>query len=401
MGYIINEKKAIDENIFQFEERLKSPISRFLDTTPTFVTYYHINSNNSTVDSGFLNTEEIIGKRSPIKFQKIEKFPLYGIEQIVLQIQDTEHGLDSSYESDGILLPGTIIPTPNDYFVIPYLKDSYIFKITEIMYDSIMPDNFYKISFQLEYIDNDKEEELNDQVYENFTCILENIGSEDKCIIQSDYKEKLDKIDALYNDMASTYMSIFYNERHNCLLGEIGPNLFLYDPLQTEFINKHSLLNKKNNLKSIILSSQFEDNKRKLKYEKSVYRFMERRDYRLVDNFKFSYFNGFDNPETSFHRWNTKNVMISDVTLNPQSIEYEIFSNELVTSIKTNGYTDNKYTDLIQKFIRDKNISISDIPTDINEELLMLNGNIEVFLITPLLLYIIKTIVNDFMIKKI
>ena len=43
MSIFINEQKMIDENIFQFEERIKSPSSRFIDSTPVFTTYYHIN----------------------------------------------------------------------------------------------------------------------------------------------------------------------------------------------------------------------------------------------------------------------------------------------------------------------------------------------------------------------
>ena len=44
-------------------------------------------------------------------------------------------------------------PLENDYFMIPILHDVYLFRVTEIAYDNVMPDNFYKISFMLEFID--------------------------------------------------------------------------------------------------------------------------------------------------------------------------------------------------------------------------------------------------------
>ena len=75
---------VINGNIFKFENRLNSQISRFLDKSPVFVTYFHINVNETTVDGGFKDIEDIVGNRSPLKFQKIENFPIYGLEPVVL-----------------------------------------------------------------------------------------------------------------------------------------------------------------------------------------------------------------------------------------------------------------------------------------------------------------------------
>ena len=71
MGIIIDEKQMIENNVFQFEEKLKSPLSRFLDTTPTFVNYYHLDSDETTTDEGFKDVASLIGHRSPIKYKKI------------------------------------------------------------------------------------------------------------------------------------------------------------------------------------------------------------------------------------------------------------------------------------------------------------------------------------------
>ena len=47
----------------------------------------------------------------------------------------------------------------------------------------------------------------------------------------------------------------------------------------------------------------------------------------------------------------------------------------------------------MQRFLRDKDMSINDIPTDLNEELLLYDNNLEIFFIVPLIMYIIKTVV--------
>ena len=108
----------VKDNIFQYEERLKSPIRRFQDKTFVPVTYYHINGQKTTTDQGYGDVTEILGKESPVKFEKIEDFPLYGIDQIVLQLSNNDQGLDSEFESDAVVMAGTITPLQNDYFII-------------------------------------------------------------------------------------------------------------------------------------------------------------------------------------------------------------------------------------------------------------------------------------------
>ena len=235
MAIFVNEQKMIDENIFQYEEKIKSPTSRFLDTTPTFTTYYHINNEETTADAGFIDVASIIGHRSPIRFNKIEKFPIYGLDQIVLQIQDDEAGLDGNYEGEATILPSTIKPLHNDFFIIPILKDSYVFRVTDIQYDNLMPDNFYKISFKLEYIDEGKIQDIEEQKVNDFVCVLENIGTESNCILEKSSFVKIKEIEDMYREIINFYMSMFYDSRHNVFLGPLDFGRKLYDPLQSDF----------------------------------------------------------------------------------------------------------------------------------------------------------------------
>ena len=338
MAFFVEEKRMVEEAVFIHEKKLKSPVSRFIETTPTFVTYYHLNPDVTTTDGGFKDVSSIIGSRSPLRFNKIESFPLYGIEAIILQLQDTDQGLDSSYEGEAVIVPGSIKPLENDFFIIPYLREPYMFRVTEIMYDNIMPDNYYKIGFKLEYLDDGKIENIENQVYEKYTCLLENIGTENNCIIQVESKEKLDKINEMYDDMASTYKSIFYNERHNCFLGEIGCGQFLYDPLQTEFINQHQLFNKKYDLQCLMLTDQFSDSKRRIKYERSIYRFIERRNPNLVKPFSYDIYAGINNRETTFYRWMEKTIYILDNPATLSESAKPILSDDFILAIKNDGH---------------------------------------------------------------
>lgn len=399
MALIINEERFIDESVAILDERIQSPITRFIEQTPTFVSYYHINVNETTTDEGFMDVESIVGKKSPIRYQKIDKFPIYGLEQVIAQLQDTEVGIDVAYEGEAIILPNTIKPLPNDYFIIDYVGKTTLFRVTEINYDNIRPDNFYKIMFKLDAIDSDKANSLNEQVHEKYTCILENIGSENQCIIQEDFKDQLDKINAMYSDMVNLYLSIFYDERYNALLGEMPGGYRLYDPYMASFINHHKLFSKKTSLQTIFLEEDhILDNKKQLKYERSIYRFFERRDISLIKPFFYTTFKGMTKPESAFCRWGDETVKVVDLlSAYEDENTFRIFPDVTIDTIKLNGPTQSKYLELIKRYLRNENtVSIYDIDLSLNDELINLDANLEMFFITPILLFIIKEAVTEF-----
>ena len=82
MAFLINEEKMIEDNIFKYNNRINSQVSRFLDKSPVFVTYFHLNVNETTVDEGFQDVESIVSGRSPLRFQKIENFPILKTQNI-------------------------------------------------------------------------------------------------------------------------------------------------------------------------------------------------------------------------------------------------------------------------------------------------------------------------------
>ena len=111
-----------------------------------------------------------------------------------MDISEEDVGLDSEYSSEATILPGTITPYQNDFFVLKQLKEKFVFRVTEVQHDTIMTDNFWKINFQLEYIDVEKQESLDKQTTEKYSCLMENIGTDERCIIEDEYYEENFKI---------------------------------------------------------------------------------------------------------------------------------------------------------------------------------------------------------------
>ena len=401
MARIIGEQKNISENLFSYEKRLNSPYNRFIDKNPTYVNYYHISDFDTTVDSGWKDTEDLIGPNSSLRFKKIDNFPLYGITQIILQIEDSDGGLDTDYQSECIFLPHTIKPSQNDFFTIIHedRRNPYLFRITGIDHDTIHPDNFYKAQFVLESTDWNRIDDLNNQTLGNFVCITENIGTEANCIIESDKFVKIQEVQKIYRDLADTYISIFYNERYNSILGEKPCAKLLYDPYLIEFCNRWRLFNEKDKLNTLILSQEIDDNKFAIKYERSVWRYIERNNLELINNFPYYIYPGMRLPYTTFYTWRDERVWILELPLtnipNTDPTASEIFNDTFVGAVKLNADVEGDYAVLLKRYLRGENLTVYDVPDKINESLLSLEANLDSFFVTPMILYIIKKIIND------
>ena len=203
--------------------------------------------------------------------------------------------------------------------------------------------------------------------------------------------------------MVDTYKSIFYSPRYNCFLGETAVGMKIYDPLQSVFMNKHGLLTRATDLSAIMLTEMFADRKRQIKYERSIYRFFERRDLSIISNFKYYLYQGMDRKDSAFYMWQDESVMYVEVpekAIFDKNAPNELLPIELVNSFKMNAPTVSPYVDLMQKFIRKDPLTIYDIPLNLNEELLKLDANEEVYFYTPILLYIIKSVTEEFLHTK-
>ena len=398
LAYLINEQSLIQDSMFQFENRLDSKLIRFLDKMPTFVTYYHINADESTTDEGYRDIESIVGHRSPLKYNKIENFPLYGIESVVLNLQDTEQGLDTEYSSEAVILPNTLKPLHNDIFVIRTEKGAFLFRVDEVQTDSIRPDNFYQIRFFFQCMGEEWIEKIEKyQLFNSYTCLLENIGTDNTCIILDGDYDQINGLNSMIREMIQAYYALFYSERYNCFLGILPDGRKLFDPLQSVFINKNRILQRMNDYKTIILSEGFDDRYRKIKYERSIYRFFERKNIDLINEFPYHVFPGDFKEDSIFHRWYDKYVHIIDIPAHTViKCPYQFLPERIVNTLKLNSPSDSEYVTVMQKYLRDESMSIYDVPLTLHEEVISLNDSMEVYLFTPILIYIVQRVLASF-----
>lgn len=272
MGKLITTKQYLDSNVFLYEKRLESQYTKFLEGNPTFVTYYHINTINSTADSGFMDVENIVGPDSPIRFQKIEAFPIYGFETIKLDLSDEDEGLNTSVEGDGTILPNTIQPIPNDMFVVSYLGNEYVFMITSVEYGTIKSNDFYRISYYMRK--GTVGSTLDKQVLESYECVFENIGTDDKCLVQSDMVGVINTLTDWCETISEKYKTLFYNSRFNSFIF-MDDNTPIYDKYLTHFINTHKLFTDKNSYNTLYMANEDYSRWFDIEYDISVFRLLE------------------------------------------------------------------------------------------------------------------------------
>ena len=392
VGNLIHNKEFLNENVFLYEDRLTSQYSIFLDgKSPTYVTYYHINNVNSITDSGLLNVERILGEDSPIRFQQIENFPIYGIETMKMDLSEEEEGLTVSYDSEGTILPGTIEPLPNDLFVVSYLGNDYLFMVTSVEYGTIKSNNYWKISYTLKSA-NHSEEIISSQILEKYNCIMDNIGTQDRCLVRSDIYEKIENLKSWYKKIMRDYVITFYVKRYNSFMFDSGP-IWIYDKYLTNFIHSNRLFVDDQNYKVMALSNEDYSNTFHIQYENCIYRKIEEKDKAALNpirhlEWSISY------PDSIFNYYKCNNVR--SVFIIPTG-EFEYLPDDLIGHIQNNElYEDNILFNILIKYF---NNDLNDIDKiDINAlNAYRLSYDVTTFRMIPIALYCIRYAINKYM----
>lgn len=425
-GFNFNEQNFINNNIFKFEDRLNTQTTRFLEQSPSYVTYFNIIKIESMVDLGFSNIENLLGPESPLQYSEIKDFPIYGIEPIQLRLEDGDAGLDSSYEGEAIILPNTIKPTPHDFFILNYVGKDFIFMITSVDYDTIKSNNYYKCEFKVKYIHTDEVERIRKQVSEAYTCINTNIGTQDKSIILDDEAEWLRQMQLIYDDLCNRFKLYFFKEKYNSFVFKNKCGYEIYDRYQAAFIQKHSIFNNKNDHMTIAIHNEDETDDFLFEYDNSIYRMIELKRPDKVERTAFS-ISPIQNMYSVFKYYSKTNVisvrfrrgefcyihepfttaintgkLVNPACDHKPEIKYNINTNERIT-ISDKFVHDpcpikpfNEIDKIIIKYMHDEIKTVFDVDVKELNEIIFFEYNWENFIKIPIFLYILRKIHDTF-----
>ena len=239
---------------------LHNPYYLYSDKKASKVTYYNLNTTMTTLDESTRGNYGEISAESPLRFNKINNFYIYGFTKVEPNLDIGEYGLESNdISGEVIVLPFTITPYPGDFFTIDSINGPLLFKVTAVnpnMLDtgSIM----YRVNYTLS--SSDGLEDINPQVVKIYNFIVENIGTNFASIMEEADYNNASEIETAITSLQDYYISLFYDQKiqsfsytynNNGTVGGSQPNRFgyeefygfkVYDPYLIEFLIRNDIL---------------------------------------------------------------------------------------------------------------------------------------------------------------
>jgi len=401
------EKDFINNYIHSFVNATDE-YSKFQEGSPSFCTYYSVDTRATTTDPGLGQVVEFLGDESPIRYNKIENFPLYAMEELVPSLEfDEDTGLNTEMEGTALILPNTIVPNVNDVFVVSYAHIEKIYRVNNIETSSYSSKTFYKISFNKENSSTGILEEK--QVIDNFNVVYRNIGTDYKVVIPKSEYLILDDLEHLYEELSKVYISYFYNskvnsfifngDKINSIVEEIYWDKSIYDPKLALFINKNKLfIESRTYNKNIHIESLLED--RYFDYDYTLYNLIENPEN---SNYFYDVFYLIQITSSIFTLFREPYYELVHHKTFPQDLkhplEYDMFSKsikELLDSYTTLDDLNNteNISDLVKCVViylkEFNNLKLSQSFDYIKS--VKVNKNLESYVLIPCILYILKQI---------
>jgi hypothetical protein len=362
---------------------------------------------------------QVLGKDSPFRYDRIENMIIIGLSPLNPQngTLSTTQVRNYQLEGDGFVIPGTVMPKENDFFIINHLKMNHAFRITEVIQDGLNTDGSYQVKYSLFSTNPSEIEWLDKQTVGHYVMDLQTIGSEDltPVIGKQDYEWR-SRLIKMVDDMVENFKANYYDSKHNCFISHLNGRS-VFDPCANMFMAKNGLMIRDNANGNIVLNeNKIRSQMMPYWYERSVYKWIERDSpIRYLDTFKYSLMTSFAFPDSSFANYGEDiDIMIPgepwcqrpDCELFFPMDVYEILESEedirhcntcdckcckcrdtCIRAYKLKRYD---YISLIHDFIHGRITSIHDLSLYIGDQLFDNSMSFEVYLWTPIIIYIIK-----------
>lgn len=294
MGLLNITHSDVTQNLTDFQlDIIKNPYALYNDKKAILVTYYNLNTTQSTLDDALKIPYANIGKNCPLRYNKVEDFYIYGMDRISTNLSNNDFGLEADdIGGDGIILPNTIQPYPGDYFTINMLKKKFLFQVKSVTSDTFENgNNFWKIEYKLEQLSDDR---LQNLVVEFYKFHTGTVGTNYNSVIKVSAWNLAKMMDDLSVALKQYYVSLFYNKKVQTYTfvnlyqnAENAQSAFrFYDPYLIEFIIKNNILSNIGDTYSYIdhktpLRSDFP-----IKYNRSIWKVLESRNLSEITSCK-------------------------------------------------------------------------------------------------------------------
>lgn len=416
---IYDERALVDQQMYKYDKFLHSRLTKYTGSGRTLVTYFNIDEANTTTGLGFDAAYQIIGIDSPLRYRQVENMVLIGFSP--LNPENTNVGQtnvrDYALNGEAFVLPNTILPRENDFFIVNHLKMTHLIRVTEVIQDGLNTDGSYRIVYSLYSTNPHDREQLLKQVVGRYYLDMQTVGGEDLTPVvgEEDY-ELRNRLIRMVDDMTENYMANFYSARHNCFILHLN-GVSLFDPCGNMFMANHGLMIRDNSHGNVVLiPNKLRDREMDFNYQRSPYKWIERdAPLRYLTTFKYRLVSSTNYQDSSFYNFGDEvQVMIpgDGWCENPGDDLY--FPMEVVNILdseqdpRTCQLCDCKccrcketcirhyklkrydYVSLIHDYIHGKIQGIHDLSLYTGDQLFDNSMSKEVFLWTPIIIWIIK-----------
>lgn len=422
-GLVFDEESLLDNQVYKYDQFLHSRVNKYTGAGRLLADYWNINDANTTTSLGMGMHYRILGEDSPLRYDKIENMSLIGFSPLQPEEKQASTSQVRNYGLSGeaFIIPGTIMPKENDFFIVKHINMNHLFRVTQVTQDGLNTDGSYRINYEL-FSTNPKEIEcLHKQTVGHYVMDLQTVGGEDLTpVISKEDHELRSRLIRMTNDMIENYVSRYYDNTHNCFLLHLNGRT-LFDVCGNMFMSKHGVMIKDDSNGNIVLNpNKIRDQRLDHLYQKSPYKWIERdAPQRYIDTFKYHTLNGYNYPDSSFAMYGSDvEVMIPvDPWCDSPSCE-KFFPDEAVmvfenlADIRACKFADCRccpnvrdcprhykcqrfdYVSIIHDFIHGKLTSIHSLSLCTGDQLFDNAEAQEIYLWTPIIIYIIKQVLK-------
>lgn len=361
MGLMNTTHKNIVQSMVNLQaDLIKNPYYLFNDKKATIVDYYNLNTTRSTLDEALKIPYSNLGKDSPLRFNLINEFYLYGIDRISTELDMGDFGIESSdITGEAYILPNTIIPYPGDYFEIKHISErKYLFKVTAITRDTFDNGaNYWRISYRLDQISDEK---LLPLVVDEFQFSTGTVGTNFASVVKKTSWDLATALDNVAVMLKQYYKSLYYNNKVQTFtfvhLYQLCQNRqsssFFYDPYLIEFMIRNKVLDNDGNEFMFIDHKTILKPEFRIRYTKTIWDVFEKRDISRIGSCRYiSQADYINDPATIFQsryedyfEMNYQNEPIYMVNQNP----VEVLPSTIIYHIEHNQLFD--YGDEFEKY---------------------------------------------------
>lgn len=426
MGQLVyDEQSLVDSQMYKYDMYLHSRINKYTGDGRTLVTYYNINDADTTMSLGMDAIYQVLGNDSPLRFDRIENMIMLGFSQLSPEdIQaSTTNVRNYNLQGEAYIIPGTIMPKENDFFIVNHIRMNHVFQVTQVSQDGLNTDGSYKIQYQLFSTNPDEIAFLDKQTVGKYVTDLQTIGGEDltPVIGVEDYQLR-SRLIRMVDDMIENYKARFYDKTHNCFLLHLNGQT-LFDLCGNYFMQRNSIMIKDNASNNIVLNRD-KCHERELEsyYQASPYKWIERdAPLRYLEQFKYHTVKAVETyPDSTFKMYGTDvDVMLWNPAWCPKAEAQKYFSDRVYDilyneqDIRTctmdkcrccercdtcyaRHYYLKRYDfiSLIHDFIHGKLTKLNQLSLYTGDQLFDNADAKEIYLWTPIIIYIIKYILK-------